>query len=936
MIQNDQKTSLLIPYQLPEFIRDNPEYSNFVTFVQAYYEWMEQNNNVTDRSKNLLNYADVDRTTSEFLQYYINDFLPYFPEDALLDKRTAIKFAKELYQNKGTISSYKFLFKVLYNSDFDIFYTKDAILRASDGLWYVSKSLKLSSSDPNFLLVNNYRLFGETTKTIATIENAIRTGTKIEVFISNIERLFQSGEFVRVVDANNNDVLFDGQVLRAKIVGQISQIKVDPKYRGLFYKPGDPAIVYNGLNSNTGIGATATVGDTTKGSIQRINVLTGGYGYTQYPNTVIDIANGGGATAVVGSLAPYANVTARVTYAPVDTISLKSSTVLGNSNYFFSNVAVANANTTLAEAFTFDSFLTYPISSVLVTFGGGGISTLPTVSAVSTFKNDLGGQPASVKSLGILAPIQITNAGTGYRVNDTIVFEGGSGYGAYANVTGVGPSGEITQISYVHGPTPYDYPLGGMGYTPTQIPTVSIISTGPAAANAVIYVPGILGDGATFGSVVDRVGSITSIVIDNGGEDYIETPNVSLKVQDIVVSNVSIYDLPQKMDIAYQGDEIGGITYESTVDSITLYTPDSDPLKSKYILRVFNYSSTPNSGDVIKIDGKNINLQFANVAPDSSFSASGVKNYGDGTAKASATYLNGLVLGEGQYLNSQGQPSSYSVLESETYNNYTYLITVEKEISKYREILLNLLHPSGMKMLGRYKLITSESTETTLLDELALGQSLAYYTGNPGSYVTMSSDFENLSNNIVVFEGLSGANIADFIFVNISGVPNTILEIITTNGANLRSEVVSIDYANNQVVMKDDIWLTYPNVAYVSGTTGSNAINIMSLTGAYDIINNGLYSNVSYPLKDIVYAGDSIKISNNDIKWVELVDYENGIIYLTEPLENDSNSLLAVRRTFETNVVKVLGQIGSASYPQLTTENGAIITTEDEVIILIG
>jgi len=63
MILNNNKTSILVPYQLPEFIRDNPDYTNFVSFLQAYYEWMEQSGNVMDLSKNLLNYRDVDNTT---------------------------------------------------------------------------------------------------------------------------------------------------------------------------------------------------------------------------------------------------------------------------------------------------------------------------------------------------------------------------------------------------------------------------------------------------------------------------------------------------------------------------------------------------------------------------------------------------------------------------------------------------------------------------------------------------------------------------------------------------------------------------------------------------------------------------------------------------------------------------------------------------------
>ena len=89
--------------------------------------------------------------------------------------------------------------------------------------------MKLSTSDERFLNISNYKIFGETTKTIATIETSVLAGNKIEVFISNIERLFQSGEYVRVVDSKNADVLFDGQPLRAKIVSQINQIKINTR-----------------------------------------------------------------------------------------------------------------------------------------------------------------------------------------------------------------------------------------------------------------------------------------------------------------------------------------------------------------------------------------------------------------------------------------------------------------------------------------------------------------------------------------------------------------------------------------------------------------------------------------------------------------------------------------------------------------------------------
>ena len=74
-----------------------------------------------------------------------------------------------------------------------------------------------------------------------------------------------------------------------------------------------------------------------------------------------------------------------------------------------------------------------------------------------------------------------------------------------------------------------------------------------AATGASLYVPGVLGDGAIFTPTVDRVGSITSISITDAGEDYISAPNISLKVQDLLVTNVPPTSLPSAGDMIYQG-----------------------------------------------------------------------------------------------------------------------------------------------------------------------------------------------------------------------------------------------------------------------------------------------------------------------------------------------------------------------------------------------
>lgn len=948
MIDSSQKTSLLVPSQLPEFIRDNPDYSNFVLFIKAYYEWMEQNGQVTDRTKNLLNYKDVDKTTSEFIDYYTNDFLPYFPKDILVDEAKAVKLARQLYQSKGTPASYEFLFRVLYNSSFDVFYTRDAVLRASDGIWYIAKSLKLSSTDRNFLKTKNYRIVGETTKSIATIENAVVAKNKIEIFISNIERLFQSGEFIRVIDNKNQDVLFDGEPLRAKIVGQISQINVNPKNRGLGYKVGDPVVVYNGLSSNTGIGAIAEVSEITAGSVKQVTVLSGGQGFstsntypanTQLAFTIFD-EDGQAPVAIVGSVDPSSANSRIVARVSNDSIGLKKDIPIGNTYYYFAANLTANISCSLANAFSFSSFTTYPLASVVVTNGGGGLTTKPTLDARSLYPTDTF-QGSNLKNLGILGKIKVVDGGIGYQNNDTIIFTGGSGYGAEAKVTSVNATGSIINVSFYS--TSNNYPLGGAGYRPEWMPALSVNSANANATGAILTTTGILGDGANFDMVLDRAGSITKIGIIDGGEDYIATPNVSIRIQDVLVTNVSVAMLPEKQDVAYQGASINTSTYKAYVDSITLLQPDADPDKSLYKLRLYNYDSSPNPNYEIKILDKDISFTMANtawIAPGyvkSVYDKTGVHTYGDGTAKANASFLNGLVLSQGEYLNSQGRLSSFSRLESEDYNNYTYEITVQKEIAKYRDVLLSLLHPTGTKLIGRYGNLDQKKFDYHTVTGLKTGRNLYSYTQTAASAVQIYADWTNKSNNILKFVNLSGANIANIIFAN------SILSINSTTGPDILGDVQSIDAANNQVTITNNVWLTFMNVAYVSANAGSNVINIKTVTNSYDIVNNGAYSNTMYPMMDVVFSGDNIKIGNV-YKQVDYVDIEHNKIYTTNTFAaNITNTLMSVNRTLTAggqlprqDEIIIYGPVGTQYTPQLATEAGDLITTEDGRIIILG
>ena len=68
----DAKISKLVKNQFPAFYKEEGE--NFLAFIEAYYEYLEQNGKMTDAIRNLESYQDIATTTDDFIQYFINTF----------------------------------------------------------------------------------------------------------------------------------------------------------------------------------------------------------------------------------------------------------------------------------------------------------------------------------------------------------------------------------------------------------------------------------------------------------------------------------------------------------------------------------------------------------------------------------------------------------------------------------------------------------------------------------------------------------------------------------------------------------------------------------------------------------------------------------------------------------------------------------------------
>lgn len=488
MIPENFKTSLNIAdKQLPGFVGENENYSAFISFLEAYYEWMAENGNVEERSKNLLNYKDIDATLEEFEQYFFNVFLKYFPEKTIANKRELVKLSKHFYRRKSTASSYKFLFRALYNTDVELYNTRDSILIASDGKWVQGVYLKLNTVDIRFLRTKNLKLFGETTKSVANIERSYPVGGRIEFQISDVKRKFMSGEFIKIVDNDLNDVFFDdfgnivqegGSILRAKLVGNVLAVTINPDKRGTSYKVGDPVSFIGGLNPERTdvftIEAEAEVDRVSNGSVLTVSVNNKGHGFRVHPNSEITFSGGGGTGAVARISAVDTSDPASIIFWGVEEIGPYESIQLNASSYGFPINPTANANTKLSDAFENISFLSYPISTITVVSGGQGYSSDPLANAESLFT--VANTTLNVKDLGILAPITIEYGGQGYSIGEEILITGGSGVGAFANVANVDINGTITKASFYQ-KNDFMFPYGGMGYKMDDLPEVNTQNT---------------------------------------------------------------------------------------------------------------------------------------------------------------------------------------------------------------------------------------------------------------------------------------------------------------------------------------------------------------------------------------------------------------------------------------------------------------------------
>ena len=99
-------------------------------------------------SNNLLSYADIDKTSGDFIEYFRRDFMPFIDRDVVANKRLLQKHVKDLYLSKGTKESIEFLFRILYGDEgeAEVVYPGDNVIKPSESEFSQPTIMRLYST----------------------------------------------------------------------------------------------------------------------------------------------------------------------------------------------------------------------------------------------------------------------------------------------------------------------------------------------------------------------------------------------------------------------------------------------------------------------------------------------------------------------------------------------------------------------------------------------------------------------------------------------------------------------------------------------------------------------------------------------------------------------------------------------------------------------
>jgi hypothetical protein len=257
--------------QFPEFTRE--DYPAFIKFVELYYKHLNETQ-VEGIGQSFDSIRDVDTTLDKFIDELWKEFGINIPRTNNVNDRYFLKHIKEFYSAKGSEESFRMLFRHLYNTEIEIKYPKEQILKTSDGTWTQDISVLVQVTSGNIFDIIDQQI------TISTNQQSIKV-------VANRIRLLDDGYYEVFLDKFQRDLISVGSILSlnnisATVVETVSKITVFKSGIGFYVGQIFTLPSVSGANARIKITKVGPIGE-----LLEIQILDFGSGYTSDFNTTI-------------------------------------------------------------------------------------------------------------------------------------------------------------------------------------------------------------------------------------------------------------------------------------------------------------------------------------------------------------------------------------------------------------------------------------------------------------------------------------------------------------------------------------------------------------------------------------------------------------------------------------------------------------------------
>ena len=797
----DQKTSLLINRQVPEFVRE--EHPNFIAFLEAYYEFLEnkqgsQKNDLVAESKKLRNISDVDLSIGQFEDNFFNTYASLIPRNVEVDKGILLKHLLPLYLAKGSEKSFKLLFRLLFNEEVEVIQPKTNVLKASDGKWLIENAFRIEQ-----VVYSVYT--GNSTKTTFKLAQVVNSND-ISVYINNVlqtsgfiirketrKLIFNTapstGATIKVLYNNFDfDLLTNRQITgetsgATAIVERTSQKTINsvPIFELYINKKTLLGEFDNGEN------AFVNIIDQTDNSLiqieihglsilRTINVITGGASYNVGDPVLI---SGGDATrdataAVSEVFSGFINQI-RILAGGAGFKVGGNVTVIGTGAGSLSMAvdAVDVSGTNTANAFVVNTDRIADFASINISDSNYGFNaSIVTENVTSKIVDALTFQ--SVTSIGSITNVAILFANATFATVPTLEAESAP-YQSNSTTQHVYSSQSIGRIQINNGGT--NYRIGDeISFSETQPMALGIgaaaavtnVSSTGAITQIKIQPSRIRGTANTFSNTnVTVIGTNTVFQDDLRVGDYIMINNESRYVN-AITSNTSLnvnvnfnYSTTDKKIGKYYDYPIGGQNYDpANPATITVSSKTGSNANVSVIALMGDgenlyATADKNLGEILKI--RIIDAGSGYVYPPEI----DLTQSGSGTATANAVVESSYVTFPGRWTTSDSilSTSERVIQGREYYVDYAYVLSSKVEFDKFKDTFKTLVHPAGFIEYADYKIDQTIAANTVTTTAINVANTIAGTVNVNSSIYVVGT---NTKFNIAVTRGIMsvGSNIA--------------------------------------------------------------------------------------------------------------------------------------------------------------------------------